>query len=144
MSEKYPPTGQALEQYWFLRDGETGLHTFSRLIYQNTTTLFLRNLQESRTLFRQTNRYGRICRRMKFSMLPCRPPTQLQEIVVTSPQFKMQLGTCQIAVIRTLSRSPITSPSTLSPTLGEITQYMACSPMARLVQMDPLLEHGSL
>jgi rhamnogalacturonan endolyase len=52
MSETYPPTGQTLEQYWFLRDGETGLHTFSRLAYYNKTTPFLRNLQEFRTLFR--------------------------------------------------------------------------------------------
>jgi rhamnogalacturonan endolyase len=52
MSETYPPTGQILEQYWFLRDGETGLHTFSRLVYHNSTTPFLRNLQEFRTLFR--------------------------------------------------------------------------------------------
>jgi rhamnogalacturonan endolyase len=52
MSETYPPTGQTLEQYWFLRDGETGLHTFSRLTYFNKTTPFLRNLQEFRTLFR--------------------------------------------------------------------------------------------
>lgn len=52
MGETYPPTGQLLEQYWFLRDGETGLHTFSRLAYYNKTTPFLRNLQEFRTLFR--------------------------------------------------------------------------------------------
>ncbi|KAF2757802.1 rhamnogalacturonan lyase [Pseudovirgaria hyperparasitica] len=52
MGEVYPPTGQRLEQYWFLRDGETGLHMFSRLEYRNTTTPFLRNLQEFRTLFR--------------------------------------------------------------------------------------------
>ncbi|QDS76559.1 hypothetical protein FKW77_006790 [Venturia effusa] len=52
MSETYPSTGQVLEQYWFLRDGETGLHTFSRLYYLNETTPFLRNLQEFRTLFR--------------------------------------------------------------------------------------------
>ncbi|CAG8983680.1 hypothetical protein HYALB_00004112 [Hymenoscyphus albidus] len=52
MSEVYPATGQLLEQYWFLRDGETGLHTFSRLAYYNETTPFLRNLQEFRTLFR--------------------------------------------------------------------------------------------
>lgn len=52
MSETYPPTGQTLEQYWFLREGETGLHTFSRLTYFNKTTPFLRNLQEFRTLFR--------------------------------------------------------------------------------------------
>jgi rhamnogalacturonan endolyase len=52
MSETYPSTGQVLEQYWFLRDGETGLHTFSRLYYYNQTKPFLRNLQEFRTLFR--------------------------------------------------------------------------------------------
>ena len=52
MSEIYSPTGQVLEQYWFLREGETGLHTFSRIAYHNSTTPFLRNLQEFRTLFR--------------------------------------------------------------------------------------------
>lgn len=52
MGETYPKTGQVLEQYWFLREGETGLHTFSRLAYHNATTPFLRNLQEFRTLFR--------------------------------------------------------------------------------------------
>ncbi|GLB02172.1 hypothetical protein AtubIFM57258_003514 [Aspergillus tubingensis] len=52
MDETYPPTGQHFQQYWFLRDGETGLHTFSRLAYYNETTPFLRNLQEFRTLFR--------------------------------------------------------------------------------------------
>jgi len=52
MSETYTPTNQTLEQYWFLRDGETGLHTFSRVTYYNETTPFLRNLQEIRTLFR--------------------------------------------------------------------------------------------
>ncbi|KAJ9136460.1 Rhamnogalacturonate lyase [Pleurostoma richardsiae] len=52
MSDTYAPTGQILEQYWFLREGETGLHTFSRLAYYNKTTPFLRNLQEFRTLFR--------------------------------------------------------------------------------------------
>ncbi|KAF5846779.1 hypothetical protein GGP41_004879 [Bipolaris sorokiniana] len=52
MGETYAPTGQRLEQYWFLREGETGLHTFSRIVYHNETTPFLRNLQEFRTLFR--------------------------------------------------------------------------------------------
>lgn len=56
MSETYPSTGQVLEQYWFLRDRETGLHTFSRLKYENETTPFLRNLQEFRTLFRPNTR----------------------------------------------------------------------------------------
>ncbi|PWY68403.1 galactose mutarotase-like protein [Aspergillus heteromorphus CBS 117.55] len=52
MDETYPATGQHFQQYWFLRDGETGLHTFSRLSYYNDTASFLRNLQEFRTLFR--------------------------------------------------------------------------------------------
>ncbi|OJD31024.1 rhamnogalacturonate lyase b [Diplodia corticola] len=52
MGETYPATGQLLEFYYFLREGETGLHTFSRLAYHNETTPFLRNLQEFRTLFR--------------------------------------------------------------------------------------------
>ncbi|KAI2626197.1 polysaccharide lyase family 4 protein [Xylaria nigripes] len=52
VSDTYTLTGQILEQFWFLRDGETGLHTFSRLNYHNETQPFLRNLQELRTLFR--------------------------------------------------------------------------------------------
>lgn len=52
MSETYASTGQILEQYLFLRENETGLHSFSRLAYYNQTTPFLRNLQEFRTLFR--------------------------------------------------------------------------------------------
>jgi rhamnogalacturonan endolyase len=52
MSDTYAATGQILEQYWFLREGETGLHTFSRVVYNNKTSPFLRNLQEFRTLFR--------------------------------------------------------------------------------------------
>ncbi|XMA14661.1 hypothetical protein WAI453_007452 [Rhynchosporium graminicola] len=52
MSDVYPPTGQIMEQYWFLRENETGLHTFSRLAYYNKTTPFLRNVQELRVLFR--------------------------------------------------------------------------------------------
>ncbi|KAI0022748.1 rhamnogalacturonate lyase [Xylariomycetidae sp. FL0641] len=55
MSDTYAATGQVLESYWFLRDGETGLHTFSRLAYHNETTPFLRNLQEFRTLFRPSS-----------------------------------------------------------------------------------------
>ncbi|CAI7630683.1 unnamed protein product [Penicillium glandicola] len=52
LSDTYTPTGQQFQQYWFLRDGETGLHMFSRLAYHNETTPYLRNLQEFRTLFR--------------------------------------------------------------------------------------------
>jgi rhamnogalacturonan endolyase len=35
-----------------MREGETGLHTFSRVAYNSETTPFWRNLQELRTLFR--------------------------------------------------------------------------------------------
>ncbi|KGO74917.1 Glycoside hydrolase-type carbohydrate-binding [Penicillium italicum] len=52
LSDTYTPTGQIFQQYWFLRDRETGLHMFSRLAYHNETTPYLRNLQEFRTLFR--------------------------------------------------------------------------------------------
>jgi len=54
MHELYTPTGQIFEQYWFLREGETGLHSFSRHAYYNESVPFLRNLQEFRTLFRPT------------------------------------------------------------------------------------------
>lgn len=52
MSQTYTPTGQVLQQYWFLRDGETGLHLFSRLYYYNDTTPNAGVFQEFRTLFR--------------------------------------------------------------------------------------------
>ncbi|KAK4497245.1 hypothetical protein PRZ48_011695 [Zasmidium cellare] len=49
MNDTYPSTGQVLEQYWFLRDGETGLHMFSRAAYSNSTP---QGLGEMRTLLR--------------------------------------------------------------------------------------------
>lgn len=52
MSQVYAPTGLLLEQYWFLRDGETGLHLFSRVANHNDTTASAGVLQELRTLFR--------------------------------------------------------------------------------------------
>ncbi|KAI6088596.1 polysaccharide lyase family 4 protein [Hypoxylon rubiginosum] len=52
MSDTYASTNQTLEQYWFLREGETGLHMFSRATYYNSRTPFLRGLGELRTLFR--------------------------------------------------------------------------------------------
>lgn len=52
MHQVYTPTGIVLEQYWFLRDGETGLHVFSRLYYYNETTYSAGKFQEFRTLFR--------------------------------------------------------------------------------------------
>ncbi|KAL7626451.1 hypothetical protein AAE478_003223 [Parahypoxylon ruwenzoriense] len=56
MSDTYPSTNQTLEQYWFLREGETGLHLFSRVTYFNSRTPFLRGLGELRTLFRPNTR----------------------------------------------------------------------------------------
>ncbi|GAB1520773.1 hypothetical protein RhiTH_003861 [Rhizoctonia solani] len=55
LQDTYPATGQLFEQYWFLRDGEAGLHSFSRVAYYNETTPFLRDLGELRTLFRPTS-----------------------------------------------------------------------------------------
>lgn len=52
MSDTFAPTNQTLSQYFFLREGETGLHAFSRVTYFNETTPFLRSLGEMRTLFR--------------------------------------------------------------------------------------------
>lgn len=52
MSDVYPDTGQEFQQYIFLRDGETGLHMFSRHAYYNEEPALIGNLQEFRTLFR--------------------------------------------------------------------------------------------
>jgi rhamnogalacturonan endolyase len=51
MSADYQNTGKVLEQYWFLRDGETGLHVFSRAKYSNSQTPG-GDLGEMRQLFR--------------------------------------------------------------------------------------------
>lgn len=52
MGDTYPSTNQTLEQYWFLRDGESGLHMFSRATYFNDTEPVLGGLGEMRTLSR--------------------------------------------------------------------------------------------
>ncbi|KAI8952028.1 rhamnogalacturonate lyase [Xylaria longipes] len=52
MSDTYKPTNQSIEQWWFLREGETGLHLFTRVTYFNQTVPYLRDLGELRTLFR--------------------------------------------------------------------------------------------
>ncbi|KAI0879736.1 rhamnogalacturonate lyase [Hypoxylon argillaceum] len=52
MSDTYAPTNQSIEQWWFLREGETGLHLFTRVAYFNQATPYLRDLGELRTLFR--------------------------------------------------------------------------------------------
>ncbi|EUC63448.1 rhamnogalacturonate lyase [Rhizoctonia solani AG-3 Rhs1AP] len=56
LQDTYPATGQLFQQYWFLRDGESGLHSFSRAAYYNETTPFLRDFAEFRTLFRPTSK----------------------------------------------------------------------------------------
>ncbi|PGG99806.1 hypothetical protein AJ80_09289 [Polytolypa hystricis UAMH7299] len=52
MGDTYAATNQSLYQYWFLREGETGLHVFSRVTYFNEDVPLLRDLGELRTLFR--------------------------------------------------------------------------------------------
>jgi rhamnogalacturonan endolyase len=48
LQDTYPTTGQLFEQYWFLRDGEAGLHSFSRVAYYNETVRsVMRLLQRS-------------------------------------------------------------------------------------------------
>ncbi|KXJ97024.1 galactose mutarotase-like domain-containing protein [Microdochium bolleyi] len=58
MGDTFAATNQSLYQYWFLRDGETGLHTFSRLTYFNESRPLLRDLGELRTLFRPNPDHG--------------------------------------------------------------------------------------
>lgn len=55
MSQDYQNTGKVLEQYWFLRDGETGLHVFARVKYSNSGTPSGGDLGELRQLFRPSN-----------------------------------------------------------------------------------------
>jgi rhamnogalacturonan endolyase len=83
MSDTYTPTGQVLEQYWFLREGETGLHTFSRIAYYNKTTPFLRNLQEFRTLFRPNSDIWThlLTNDMQYAPLPGRAAVAKQVVV---------------------------------------------------------------
>ena len=52
MTDTHKETNETLAQYLFLRDGETGLHAFSRVAYFNEETPVLRELGELRTLFR--------------------------------------------------------------------------------------------
>jgi rhamnogalacturonan endolyase len=52
MSQGYQNTGIVFEQYWFLRDGESGMHVFSRAKYSNASTPSGGDLGEFRQLFR--------------------------------------------------------------------------------------------
>ncbi|WWD22613.1 hypothetical protein CI109_107106 [Kwoniella shandongensis] len=49
MNETYAGSGQFFQQWWFLRDGEQGYHSFTRMQFDNgTADLNLGNLQEFR------------------------------------------------------------------------------------------------
>jgi rhamnogalacturonan endolyase len=52
MTDSIAITNQTMEQYWFLRDGETGTHVFTRVYYYNSSQPFLTPMDEFRTLFR--------------------------------------------------------------------------------------------
>jgi rhamnogalacturonan endolyase len=52
MSQSKDNTGISLEQYWFLRDGEAGIHMFSRAKYSNSQKPSGGDLGEMRQLFR--------------------------------------------------------------------------------------------
>jgi rhamnogalacturonan endolyase len=52
MSANYQNSGKVLEQYWFLRDGEQGLHVFARAKYSNSQVRSGGDLGEMRQLFR--------------------------------------------------------------------------------------------
>ncbi|KAI8995606.1 galactose mutarotase-like protein [Trametes punicea] len=45
-------TGSLVQRWWFLRDGETGLHSFVRLAYHNASVPSKGELGEVRTMFR--------------------------------------------------------------------------------------------
>lgn len=144
MSEVYPPTGQILEQYWFLRETETGLHTFSRLAYYNETKPFLRwvwghswcgsiadalHLLETFKRFALSSDLRLLC---GLTSLPMRRSTLLclpQTLWSILRRFRMQLGTSEtIRTHRMLKSLPTISPSTLSAINGETiksTVYMA-------------------
>ncbi|PVI00622.1 polysaccharide lyase family 4 protein [Periconia macrospinosa] len=55
MSHNYQNSGKVLEQYWFLRNGETGMHVFTRVSYNNSRTPSGGDLGELRQLFRPTS-----------------------------------------------------------------------------------------
>jgi rhamnogalacturonan endolyase len=55
MSHNYQDSGKVLEQYWFLRDGETGMHVFARASYKNPGKPSGGDLGEMRQLFRPSS-----------------------------------------------------------------------------------------
>lgn len=67
LQDTYPPTGQLFQQFWFLRDGETGLHSFSRAAYHNTTVRILTYMPMYQLSARSFGPY--ICRHLSFAIL---------------------------------------------------------------------------
>ena len=133
-----------LEQYWFLRDGETGLHAFSRLTYHNEAVPFLRNLQELRTLFRPNTDIWThlITNGAQYAPLPGKDAVR-KEVVVQGTVVKhqptclgdanrtilskMQLGTWGIHPTTLMFNKRLNiSQNTRSTTRGEATKYTDC------------------
>jgi rhamnogalacturonan endolyase len=83
LSDTYSTTGLVLEQFWFLREGETGLHTFTRVAYYNKAVPFLRNLQELRTLFRPSGDPWThlLTNEVQYASLPSKEATSKQVVV---------------------------------------------------------------
>lgn len=52
MHHPYKDTGEVFEYYWFLRDGETGVHNFFRIAYNNGKQKTAGNIEEMRMMFR--------------------------------------------------------------------------------------------
>jgi hypothetical protein len=51
MQDTNTSANQSIEQYWFLREGEAGLHMFTRVYYYSESQPFLNGMGELRTLF---------------------------------------------------------------------------------------------
>lgn len=110
------------------REGETGLHTFSRLEYYNKTKPFLRNLQEFRTLFALIQHCGLIFPQMpKYLPLCLQPMPQLMRSL-----FRMQPGIWATPqMIHTSKQRQTISQNTPSRIHGEIMTFIGCSQMGQ-------------
>ncbi|KAF3908756.1 hypothetical protein ABW21_db0201177 [Orbilia brochopaga] len=56
MSHDYKNSGEVLSSYWFLRDGESGIHHFNRISFNPVAATPPTTLQEFRVLFRPNNK----------------------------------------------------------------------------------------
>ncbi|KAI5295695.1 hypothetical protein KEM52_000520 [Ascosphaera acerosa] len=52
LHQPHEDTGEVFEYYWFLRDGETGVHNFFRIAYSNATQKTAGTVGEMRMMFR--------------------------------------------------------------------------------------------